>query len=237
MSEKANGLSDDVDPAFDRFYTLRLEIESELGDCEPPEAYVARYEGTIRRINPDTCRTLEIAGKVRAILVKAAAALNDDLSLFGDVMDPFDAATADCYSALCSRYAGMWHPRVARALGWELEDFDMCINGDILILDLITVRPKHRGQGLGIKAAHELIQLLGRGAQVVLCKPFPLQLQDIDHSQDSDELKRLALVDFPRDPKRATARLRAHWTQVGFRPLGRTAYLVLDGYRYFRPHE
>lgn len=237
MSERANRPSYDEDPAFERFYTLRLEIGSHLGDSEPPEAYVASYEGTIRRINPDNCRTLEIAGKVRAILVKAAAALHDDLSLFGDVMDPFDATTADCYSALCSRYAGMWHPRVGRALGWEPDDFDMCINGDILILDLITVRPKHRGQGLGVKAAHELIQLMGRGAQVVMCKPFPLQLQDIDHSQDSDELKLLALADFPRDAKRATARLKAHWMRVGFRPLGRTPYLVLDGYRYFRPHE
>lgn len=182
------------------------------------ENYLGRYDGRII----DT-ETKELMGRAIAYVFDAEAALADGYLAF-DVLDGVTASTVPFVELFSDVVPDSYSKRVLRVLG-----DDMVVSNRTLIIDRLEVLPKFRGRGIGMACLLLIVRHLGMGCRIATLKPFPLQneLEPFD-AEEVEWRGRLDLGSFPKQPSRATRKLKEYYGRLGFVPIPRTETMVLD---------
>lgn len=181
-----------------RFTVGRPMIRDEAGE------YILEIDGEI--VVEEEGGAAVRAGSIRAYLLEGSRAINDGQSL-EDTCDEHSVELAEV------------HALVYDEDGIKGSISDGCGGNDVLFVATIVVLPAHRGRRLGHIALQRTIDTFGTRTAVVLLKPYPLQFQH--QSVRSETWREEQRIDaFDRDQPRATARLAAYWSEVGFQAIG-----------------
>jgi len=88
-----------------------------------------------------------------------------------------------------------------------------------LILDRIRIEPEHRGKAYGLYAAELMINGFGPSSGLVACLPAPYELlNNAAPTSPKETVSTDSHEDIP-EWRPAEAKLRKHWSLVGFRQL------------------
>ena len=96
-----------------------------------------------------------------------------------------------------------------------------------LILDRIEILPGFRGYNLGLAVMRRLIERFGADGGIVAIKPFPIQ-RELTGQEEDEWRQKMRLADFEQSLPRATARLRRHYAQLGFKFVKGTPFMFGD---------
>jgi hypothetical protein len=94
-----------------------------------------------------------------------------------------------------------------------------------LIIDSLELHPRLREQGISRSGIDRPIDIFGAGCGLVACKPWPLQFTPA-FTRDRKALKGLKAPPVERDE--SVRKSRAHWSRLGFWPLGETGIHLLS---------
>jgi len=183
---------------------LRFTVEDALASDQEPERFLIKYKGELVLISEDS-EVAEIIGSFFAIVINVQGAIVEDEYLF-DIFDS-EGTTLEYYD-LYNFKRGYFKKAVTSA-ACELSIW----NPNLLILDGLFVKPRHRGHGVGLLALKALIHRLGAGVGLVAMKPFPLECGSV-HQYD------------PVAHAKATAKLRKYCSRVGFVRVPGTEFMV-----------
>jgi hypothetical protein len=97
---------------------------------------------------------------------------------------------------------------------------------DCLVIDYVVPNPKWRGLKIGLLAMRKMIDLVGSGCGLTVCRPAPL-------NPDARELLRVPGSWLPQQTtdeawKESVLKLRRYCRQLGFERLGRTPSYALS---------
>lgn len=195
------------------FYLEFNEGEIAL-NCNEPQQYVYSTTGAI--VCTDRNEKKTVAGRFHLYYVDVGAALNAGESIY-DVFDSY-AETFDYYGAI-------FNPRTLDLTSKLRKLFKNSSGwGSVLILNRLEILPKFRRHKLGLLTMRRLIERFGAGTCVVAIKPFPLQ-SEVAHHYDEKWHARLELQALPQDFEHATAKLRAYYSQLGFKAMKGTPFM------------
>lgn len=209
--------SDEIPPAeHSDHFSVRFSLEFPLDFSE--EDYVRTIHGTIVRERELTSRstaTPEPIGSVKLLRIDGGRALNEGENLW-DACDAHSQEAADLYRVLFRR--GYDFKRSIERM------FPDAMSPDVLLIELIRLVPQARGRGLGLRAARRAMDAFESHYGLVVVQPFPLQFNahERKHRDDPD------LATFDCSEQTALAKLRRHWSQLGFERLGRSDYFALS---------
>lgn len=193
--------------------SIRLELSlcTRVGDDDHLD-YVVEHHGNI--IEDDGAKQAgeTIVGQVVAQRVLATAALDHGFSPY-EVCDAKSGELEEVAAAVYNYTSTDFRRAVLRSHGPD--------SLDILYIDRITLDPAYRGRGWGILIATRIIDVLGVGCGLIVCKPFPLGARE-----DNAGAERTGIL---RAGKR---RLRRHWQRRGFERLGRSEIYALNPAAY-----
>lgn len=202
------------------YMSLRLDQnEFACNDYEDPEDYVHETRGRITLSGYAGDELAEV-GKFRVIQVDVNGLINQRES----VTTAFDLAqeTWDYYEALYDD--AEFNARVLRTLELEGE----LVPSGLLILQDLVIYPEYRRRDFGLLAVKTLIQRFRIGVGVVAMTPFPDQHRG-DFTQE--QLDDMGLQMYRGSERAATLRLRAHFSQLGFRLIPETEVMALSPIR------
>jgi GNAT superfamily N-acetyltransferase len=203
------------------FDTVVLEIDADefyVGNDEP-DSFCYQFEGAIT-VESDGIR--EKAGTFSARYVDVEGATTQGF----DTYSVFDSEkeTEEFHDSL---FEDNWFsPQVLRVIGSDEVPTTM----NVLVVDIVNVLPKFRGRNIGLSAIVGVVRRFRLGAGLVVMKPYPLQFSS--HYRQPDKKEEADLYEFQRfvgDQRRCEAKLRKHYAQLGFKRLGRTAFMILRG--------
>jgi hypothetical protein len=201
----------------DFYFHLSLCPESCSLENSDPSHYAYSTHGSV--IAADAQGNETVAGKFHVYYLDVCAALDAGES----VSDIFDcrSSTVDYFSAIFASDSLDISEELQKLLkydaGW----------GNVLILNRLEILPVFRRRNLGLLVMRRLIERFGAGAAWVAIKPFPLQREC--HSHDDDEWRaKLQLSGLEKDARRATAKLRQYYKQLGFKAMKGTPFMFLS---------
>jgi hypothetical protein len=190
--------------------SVYLELESRVEptwDNPEPDDYIIDLRGDIVvRGNGDEHEVR--VGSISAFYVHLEQAYEDGIPWF-DVLDAHSADMAlyvDLIDAAHSCYTE-----------WVESAFEPFGN-DLLILDRIRIEPEHRGKAYGLYAAELMINGFGPSSGLVACLPVPYELLKNAAPTSPEETASNCHGDIP-EWRPAEAKLRKHWSLLGFRQL------------------
>ncbi|WP_152050798.1 hypothetical protein [Tautonia marina] len=197
-------------------YNLLIKTDACLYSRED-FGYIDVYEGRV--IFSPYEGSPERAGSFMATVLRGTEAISSGYPI-SELWD-YTQSLHDCYSVLFDPRSDEYKKSIRN----RFEPLSL----DVLVLDRIEVMPRHRGRYLGLAVADRMINVLGRGCGLVVCRPLPLQFSE---RVMADPVKRmeLALDEFdPQDWDGACSRLRHYWSKLGFERIGtQKDYLVLS---------
>ena len=187
----------------------RDSLSVDYGYTEPDD-YVYKYEGEIIEGNEEIDNYEQRIGRFSASYIDAGEACNDRVSM----LDVLDAADMDEYLVLFDDH-GWWSDEVENQLVATNDRYtaDLAYS-NLLVIDYIQILPEHRGRELGLKIIRNLIKRFSNGAGLIALRPYPLQLLT-DHN-NSDWGEKLQLQQYTMDRHKATNKLAAHYSRLGF---------------------
>jgi hypothetical protein len=206
-----------------RFFEQRVWA----GEDDEPGRFVQAWEGRIYLEHCDGVGRSELIGSFSLRFLDLGRALNERVSYF-DVFDTYQS-TMDIFEALYDLESGELRREVAKlAFGQDCQ-----FNEGLLVLDRLEILPKHRGHLAGLRVMKALIHQFRAGSGLVVLKPFPLQFEADEGPTvgvTSASLPRadLHLNDFTRSERVARSKLKKYYGRLGFVPVPRTDYMVLD---------
>jgi hypothetical protein len=96
---------------------------------------------------------------------------------------------------------------------------------DVLIVQMINVRPKFRGRDLGLRAFEHVARTFGGGCGVAAYIPCAMQFS---HKAKENPEYRASFGTFRiRTEKAAMCRVVAHWARLGGKPLNGTDLWII----------
>ena len=146
--------------------------------------------------------------------------MNERMSL-SDVLDAHSQETFDYFGDIFGENSPEFSDAVDQLLNSEI------FQTNLLILDRLELLPRYRGNLLGLKIMAHMITRFSPGAGVVAIKPYPLQLEDTDASDDEWRSK-LLLDKFQSEEISSTEALINYYGKLGFEVLPETPYMVLS---------
>jgi GNAT superfamily N-acetyltransferase len=190
-----------------------LEAREQEGDD-----YIHETDGDLTTLDDDDDSQTVPVGKFHLYYVDANRALNEGVAVF-DVLDTY-SETIDYFEALY----GSESPEIKERIG-RLLDEDAFMGSNVLIVDRLEILPKYRGRSIGLFVMRELIARFSMGAVIVAIKPFPLQFEGAG-PDDPAWRGRMQLGELIGNERAATAKLRAHYSKLGFILLRGTPFMV-----------
>src|SRR5260221_3774814 len=181
---------------------LRYEIHSYLPTGQNPEEYLFNIPFQVIGLNED--REI-VLGEGHAIQVRIEQARYDRASLH-DIFD-VDQGLTDMARALFDTDFIDYHPDARKRFE------DNFFGEDILIVRQLILRPKFRGQKLGLSVLHRVVTDFGLGCGIVVIKPYPLS----------------------GAVKSGREKLRKYWATLGFKRIGRSDFWALSLCYQFKP--
>lgn len=207
--------------AYDYTFTISSGLEQDEAEFGELAGLLHRYDVEVRaheRGSQHVRRTAPglLAGRGEFYILRWDLACEREI----DVVDACDALDQDVYeyaSAVVDCRNGelaevLQEPAVRR----------------IMFLHVMAVLPAHRGRQVGLATVERLID--ATGVDLVVCKPYPLQLRSGD-DEDDDDLHGLgAEMTYEAFAPKATVamrKLRRHWERLGFVPVNPT-HMILN---------
>ena len=186
--------------------------------AEDPNECVYEYAGDV--LNEEESGKQTRIGKFRAYYIDVERSMNERISL-SDVLDAHSQETFDYFDDIFGENSPEFSDAVDQLLNSEI------FQTNLLILDRLELLPRYRGDLLGLKIMAHMITRFSPGAGVVAIKPYPLQLEDADASDDEWRSK-LLLDKFQSEEKLSTEALIDYYGKLGFEVLPETPYMVLS---------
>ena len=196
---------------------LSWESCSSVFAGEPNEC-VYEYAGDV--LNEEESGKQTRIGKFRAYYIDVERSMNERMSL-SDVLDAHSQETFDYFDDIFGENSPEFSDAVDQLLNSEI------FQTNLLILDRLELLPSYRGYLLGLKIMAHMITRFSPGAGVVAIKPYPLQLEDTDASDDEWRSK-LLLDEFQSEEISTTEALINYYGKLGFEVLPETPYMVLS---------
>lgn len=200
-----------------RWYEVRLKATRLLNADREPDNYILDVCGEI--ICSDETANATNAGTVRAYIIQLGRIINDRASLF-EACDAHSQTVHDYSCVLFDFKNGRLKPSIEK-------QFRVIGARDVLILDRVEILPGHRGQGLGLAAACSFLDTFESGCCLAVAEPFPLQFKEM-MPEHAEWCARMGVDAFVRDQQRATEKLRAYWSKLGFRKIHRSNKFALS---------
>ena len=147
-------------PTIQLDFPLKLSV---LGLEDDPEFGITDYDGHITIYNEHAGHHVKI-GKVRAFVLD----LSDAQSCLWDLLDTTQVLSQ--YMPLAGAKGRSFIPAVYNKM-------DVSDASRVLVLDWCELLPVARGQGIGLKVLERLCDTIGRGCDVGIMKPWPLQFR------------------------------------------------------------
>lgn len=205
-------------------FSINFKVTIGASDGEA-ERFATHYTGEVFVYRPETDEE-EFAGRIGLFLIFAEAADEAGISLH-DVFD-LEAATSPYAALLHDAEAGNFCPAVLRIL----DEGDMVISRDMIILDRMEILPRFRGKRLGLHIMQACLNQFAWKSRIAAIKPFPLQLEGAKDKERPVERREWAekmnLDGFTKDERRATARLKSYYAQLGFAAVRGTDLMIRD---------
>jgi GNAT superfamily N-acetyltransferase len=192
-----------------KVFTFRCAFKTDMSENFEGELYVVEYRGRLFvSLEDDRDDKEYVAGEARLFVINAEAAERDGEGLL-ELLD-LKAETA-AYMPLIGKEAGNFSASVCKKLGE-----DMVFSRNMLILDRLTIRPKFRGQGLGLRYLRAAVTRFGIGCRIAVMKPFPLQFENKVTESNVEEFRT------------ATSKLKKYYAREGFESLKGSDLMILD---------
>lgn len=174
---------------------LQYEIHSHLPSESDPEQYL--FNIRFKAIGLNEGREI-VLGEGHATQVRLEQARYDHASLY-EIFD-VDQGLTDVARAMFDTDFTDYHSDVLKRFE------DNFFGEDILIVRQLILRPKFRGQKLGLSVLHRVVTDFGLGCGVVVIKPYPLS----------------------GPVKSGQEKLRKYWATLGFKRIGRSDFWALN---------
>lgn len=198
------------------FPILSWKCSSYVEGTEGPEDYLYRYNGEIQATNESETRAC--LGKFRAYYVDVDRTVNEGFSVF-DVLDT-ESQAHEYHHAIFGSNCPDFSDDVQHLIGFDI------LGSNLLILDRLELLPEHRGKDLGLKVMAHIINRFSQGAGLVAIKPFPLQLENSNSTDDTWKLQ-LRLEQYADEQTPSTKKLIDHYSRLGFLTLQDSPFMVL----------
>lgn len=191
--------------------SVYLELKSRVEptwDNPEPDDYIIDLRGDILirgEQDDDDARV----GNISAFYVHLEQAYDDGIPWF-DVLD--------AHSADLALYVDLIDAAQSCYTEWVESAFEP-LGSDLLILDRIRIEPEHRGKAYGLYAAELMINGFGPSSGLVACLPAPYELlKNAAPPSPKETVSTNGHEDIP-EWRAAEAKLRKHWSLLGFRQL------------------
>jgi GNAT superfamily N-acetyltransferase len=208
------------DPNLMVSLSMRADLHTPTNDS-PGLALVA-HEGEIRAFVDDDEQEV---GKWCAYVLRSDWLDGLDASP-SDALDAVSASTAEYMVMYDRNIAGFFSRRVERLF----EELESCSNNNLLIIDRVEIYSEYQGRGIGLAAMQLITRHLGEPCALAAIKPYPLQFESGNESLSLSSPAQMGLDTFTKDKRLATAKLRAHYAQLGFVTLPRTKLMIKNLY-------
>jgi hypothetical protein len=153
--------------------------------------------------------------QAHALIVRVSDAAREGVSI-AEVFDSVDQDLHELYCAIFDQETDEILETVADPSGLR----------DVLVVDTVKVVADRRGQKLGLRFVDRIRTLYSRGCAVVVLKAYPLTLERPKHPDLVD--RDVFVRPFSCEGDAAKAKLRAYWSQLGFRQVPDTDFMVFD---------
>ena len=197
-------------PSIERA-SVYLELKSRVEptwDNPEPDDYIVGLDGDVMvsgRWQEDDVRV----GYISAFNVHFGQAYDDGVPWF----DVLDARSADM-----ALYVDLIDSKESSYTEWVESTFEP-FGSDLLILDRIRIEPEHRGHGYGLYAADLMISGFGPSTGLIACVPAPYELLKNAPIRTNDSGVRSNREHAIPGWEGAEAKLRTHWSLLGFQQL------------------
>ena len=191
---------------------IRVKFASGVAENDPENAFDEhKFDVTLWSDETDE---FELIGRGKAIVIDPSRA---ETSLW-DVLDVTDQMAQ--YMPLADRDGG-YAPEVKKVCEVEW-------NYPVLLLDRLELLPEARGHGIGLKVLETLCKTVGRGCEIAIMKPFPLQLavpEPDQRTRETDEEKaeriewekRMRYADMSHNEKASLKKLVTAYSKIHFK--------------------
>lgn len=197
-----------------QYLGLSMPSEEYAGRLDEPSSYIHSIEGSIvLRCEHDG--ETPVIGQFACTLVDADSALTHGVGPH-EVYDTTQA-TWDLYEAMLGDDGPNASVLKALKCDWPLG------SQNLLALDRLTILPQARGQKVGLMALVMIMQRFLSFAEIIVLKPFPLQFEG---RMPDDEAEQYELARFSCTKEYGTRRLARHYSELGFRKVGRTGFMA-----------
>lgn len=216
------------------FCHLRFFEREVLMNNEEASRYLQQWTGRIEWTDPESGEGPLMIGAFSLCFADLGGALVDEVSRF-DVFDT-SQATFEIFETLFD--LGTYElsdPVKELAFGPHEDPF----TEGVLMIDRLTVLPAYRGHAMGLAAMKCIIEQFRAASGIVVIKVFPLQFEAAPLHDGPRDIPRsdLALDSFARSERVARTRLKKYYGRLGFVPVPRTEYMVLDPNRKLPSYE
>jgi GNAT superfamily N-acetyltransferase len=198
-------------------YRVKFRITRSLSSYTEPDDYICKIAGEI--ICSDEAGSDSVAGTVEAHVIQVNRIISDGESLF---------QACDAHSQTVHDYGCVLFDFRSGGLKPAIEDqFGVVGTSDILILDKIEVLPAHRGHGVGLAAACSFLDTFETGCCLAVGEPYPMQFKEMT-PEHAEWCKKMGVDAFVAGEKRASAKLRAYWSRLGFKQISGSKKFALS---------
>jgi hypothetical protein len=194
-------MSAQLRPDDDRVYLLRTECLEPMDLDDEPYTYVTPLRTNIGHGH-------DRVGEAQAFLFHIRDAVHDGI----DLADLFNSVDDDVHA--------MFDAVLASATGGI-----QGIHSDLLFIRDVKVVATHRGAKIGLRAVQRLARSFGGGSAVAVLKAAPVVMVE---EALSDWDKRVFSAPFSAEGDAAKAKLQAYWSEIGFRLVKGTDFMVRD---------
>ena len=191
--------------------SVYLELKSRVEptwDNPEPDDYIIDLRGDIVARGDGDEHEVRV-GMISAFYVHFEQAYEDGIPWF-DVLD--------AHSADMALYVDLIDPAQSCYTEWVESAFEP-FGSDLLILDRIRIEPEHRGKAYGLYAAELMINGFGPSSGLVACLPAPYELLKSAAPTSPEETASTNCHEDIPEWRPAEAKLRKHWSLLGFRQL------------------
>ncbi len=184
-------------------FRIRLEAEQPI-EPQNPDDFIIKFKLTLLYNPGANANDDQEIGYLVAFRIQFAEAATAGENLY-DILDAHSSALEYYASLLFDDESGKFNKSLS-------ERFFPLGLPEVLVIHLCLVEPTFRGSRLGWLLMEKAISLLGRSAELILCKPFPIKSADMDFLKVPEDW----LVD-----KKILSQesLQRYWTGAGFKQL------------------
>lgn len=194
---------------MENHFDLRWKGSSSVLDyqCDSSDPYIVETTGGVVTWNEEEEKEV-LAGRFEALFLEVDMAGRKDVNLFS-IIDCSMTIQDDVWLAFFSESNRKSDP------DWS------ALEGDLLIINDVSILPAFRGRNLGLCVINRLMHLFGKGADLTVIRSTPPQFRKRFFYPEIPQWWNLMKFDeFSKDEATATENLSKLYKKIGFMEIG-----------------